>query len=388
MPLFDAASNVQINDGNFVDIGGDFNLHITQPTTGQDNDPLSTIGSTFSGGEFSRRLLGVEDNRRQTGGARMLTYDPSLLNPSPFPFPRLEHRLGASTMLEPRIGPDHYAPIPQDAGYHDMYRGPTTSGYLLPDSASISGPGSSPYNQPSSTSSALVLQQPVPPAQIYSEPPSTSPHPPAIRVIAPTARTPPIGHDGFPLFDYPSTNFEHFTSAREASHPYPVDFRGELSLPPILNGPPWGSIPSGPKTNINISGNMNNIRRQGESGLNILHRAVAGGAFHDSLERYPQPRCHPETRTEMLEDLHQWSSRTDPASSILWLQGPAGAGKSAIAQSLCQMLEAEGRLGASFFFKRGNAYRGSANKLFSTIAYQLASSGPVIYAAEGTRKRE
>ncbi|KAJ6506771.1 hypothetical protein C8R45DRAFT_817186, partial [Mycena sanguinolenta] len=97
-------------------------------------------------------------------------------------------------------------------------------------------------------------------------------------------------------------------------------------------------------------------------------------AFHNSAERYPQPRCHPETRTKILEDLWNWSSGTDPSSTVLWLHGPAGAGKSAIAQSFCQNLEAEHRLGASFFFKRRDSSRGTATKLFPTIAYQLALS--------------
>ncbi|KAJ7431363.1 hypothetical protein B0H11DRAFT_1762286, partial [Mycena galericulata] len=88
--------------------------------------------------------------------------------------------------------------------------------------------------------------------------------------------------------------------------------------------------------------------------------------------RYPQPRCHPETRRKMLDGIYKWSSEQDPGSRVLWLRGPAGAGKSAIAQSLCQKLEVEGRLGGSFFFKRGHSSRGNANKLFSTIAYQLA----------------
>ncbi|KAJ7678082.1 hypothetical protein DFH06DRAFT_565811 [Mycena polygramma] len=150
--------------------------------------------------------------------------------------------------------------------------------------------------------------------------------------------------------------------------PLPRDSGGELSLAPIANGPPWGGPPYGPKTNINVSGNMNNIQRQGESGFHILHRAIAGDAFHDAAERRPQPSCHPETRTEMLEDLYRWSNL---GSSILWLYGPAGAGKSAIAQSFCQRLAAEGRLGASFFFKRGHSSRGSGKRMFSTIAYQL-----------------
>ncbi|KAJ7870875.1 hypothetical protein B0H13DRAFT_1634626 [Mycena leptocephala] len=113
----------------------------------------------------------------------------------------------------------------------------------------------------------------------------------------------------------------------------------------------------------------------------LLRSAAASDAFHDSAERYPQPRCHPETRTKMLGDLYKWSSETDPNSSVLWLHGPAGAGKSAIAQSFCQKLEAEGRLGASFFFKRGHPSRGTGNRLFPTAAYQLALCLPELKRA-------
>ncbi|KAJ6490924.1 hypothetical protein C8R45DRAFT_195205 [Mycena sanguinolenta] len=134
----------------------------------------------------------------------------------------------------------------------------------------------------------------------------------------------------------------------------------------------------------------------GEAGLHILHRAIAGDAFHDSAERYPQPQCHPDTRTKLLEVLSKWArgieppinwtshgdvstiseeddeENNQPSSRILWLHGPAGSGKSAIAQSLCQKLKEEGCLGGSFFFKRGHPSRGNAKRLFPTIAYQLA----------------
>ncbi|KAJ7882920.1 hypothetical protein B0H13DRAFT_1629259, partial [Mycena leptocephala] len=124
-----------------------------------------------------------------------------------------------------------------------------------------------------------------------------------------------------------------------------------------------------------------------------LYRAAAGDATHDSEDRFPPPRCHPETRKKMLDvlwnrtsgteppkkstfedyqDEADSSSRNNPSSPVVWLHGPAGAGKSTIAQSLCQKLEKEGRLGASFFFKRGHASRGHAKRLFTTIAYQLA----------------
>ncbi|KAJ7504919.1 hypothetical protein B0H11DRAFT_1709186 [Mycena galericulata] len=125
----------------------------------------------------------------------------------------------------------------------------------------------------------------------------------------------------------------------------------------------------------------------------ILHRAIAGDAFHDSAERFPQPRCHPETRQKLLDALWNWACGIEPprkwtghdfarhsvyeedngpSSPILWLSGPAGSGKSAVAQSFCQRLQEEGRLAGSFFFKRDHPSRGNARRLFPTIAYNLA----------------
>ncbi|KAF7377502.1 NACHT domain-containing protein [Mycena sanguinolenta] len=78
----------------------------------------------------------------------------------------------------------------------------------------------------------------------------------------------------------------------------------------------------------------------------------------------------------MLEDLCKWSSDTDSDRAVYWLHGPAGAGKSAIAQSFCAKLEAQNRLAASFFFKRGHPSRGNGNRLFPTVASQLALCQP------------
>ncbi|KAJ7742958.1 hypothetical protein DFH07DRAFT_925433 [Mycena maculata] len=114
------------------------------------------------------------------------------------------------------------------------------------------------------------------------------------------------------------------------------------------------------------------------------------------MERYPQPRCHPDTRAKMLDDLWNWACGTEPqrnhndsdsanrdwtaeshpSSRILWLYGPAGCGKTCVAQTLCQKLQVANRLGGSFFFKRGHPSRGNAKKLFPTIAYQLTRLHP------------
>ncbi|KAJ6471559.1 hypothetical protein C8R45DRAFT_1104524 [Mycena sanguinolenta] len=68
----------------------------------------------------------------------------------------------------------------------------------------------------------------------------------------------------------------------------------------------------------------------------------------------------------------EWALDPDPKPTVLWLYGPAGAGKSAIMQTLAGRLKDAGVLGGSFFFKRGHAARGNARTLFATLASQLA----------------
>ncbi|KAJ7618750.1 hypothetical protein FB45DRAFT_755746, partial [Roridomyces roridus] len=99
-------------------------------------------------------------------------------------------------------------------------------------------------------------------------------------------------------------------------------------------------------------------------------------ALYNSAESFPQPRCHPETRIELLEKLRD--RLHEPQIRVVWLHGPAGAGKSAIMQTLSQQLEEMGNLGVTFFFKRGHPNRGNATVLFATLAYQLALFFPVV----------
>ncbi|KAF7328288.1 putative nwd2 protein [Mycena sanguinolenta] len=135
----------------------------------------------------------------------------------------------------------------------------------------------------------------------------------------------------------------------------------------------------GPSINFDIRSRGNftvNNLQQRERGIDILHHAVALEAIHNSAESYPQPRCHPETRTQILENLHRWALDPHLQITILWLYGPGGAGKSAVMQTLAGQLKGAGVLGGSFFFKRGHATRGNAKTLFATIAYQLALSVP------------
>ncbi|KAJ7732958.1 hypothetical protein B0H14DRAFT_2639725 [Mycena olivaceomarginata] len=137
------------------------------------------------------------------------------------------------------------------------------------------------------------------------------------------------------------------------------------------------------KTFNNVAGDMTqlSVTSYGESAMEALH---------DSGERFPEPACHPGTRTDIMGKLHLWSTDTSTASTILWLHGCAGAGKSAIAQMFAKSLQTEGRLGASFFFQRSHSKRGTWHSLIPTIAYQLATSMtelllPIQQAVEGDK---
>ncbi|KAF7362793.1 putative nwd2 protein [Mycena venus] len=119
------------------------------------------------------------------------------------------------------------------------------------------------------------------------------------------------------------------------------------------------------------------IEKKQKEGMDILHRSAALHALYDSAESFPQPKCHPETRTRILDHIYNWAVDRHSACSIFWLYGPAGAGKSAIMQTLCRRLDEEHRLGGSFFFQRNHATRGNAKVLFVTLAYQLALRNPI-----------
>lgn len=92
-------------------------------------------------------------------------------------------------------------------------------------------------------------------------------------------------------------------------------------------------------------------------------------AFHDSQARYPPPRCLPGTRVALLKEVFDWIERSN--ENILWIYGPAGAGKSAIAQTVAEACARKSTLAASFFFFHGAPGRNAAEGLIPSLAYQL-----------------
>lgn len=103
--------------------------------------------------------------------------------------------------------------------------------------------------------------------------------------------------------------------------------------------------------------------------------ATAQGAEYNSLAEESSSECLQGTRIELLRQIADWS---DDAHSrrIFWLCGMAGTGKSTISRTVARQLGQQRRLGASFFFKRGEGDRGTASRFFATIALQLVHHIP------------
>ncbi|KAF9059733.1 hypothetical protein BDP27DRAFT_1430935 [Rhodocollybia butyracea] len=110
---------------------------------------------------------------------------------------------------------------------------------------------------------------------------------------------------------------------------------------------------------FNYAGRDVNILMQwdGERDLHNLYQHTSPSALFNAEAHFPPPLCHPGTQEAILKDLKEWFKQDTPQvipndSSICWLYGPAGAGKSAIAQTLAEACTRNGILAGSFFFWR------------------------------------
>lgn len=112
-----------------------------------------------------------------------------------------------------------------------------------------------------------------------------------------------------------------------------------------------------------------------ERNRQIEKLAFAEGARFDSTLWEQKPTCLQDTRVDLLHRIEQWA--TEPhAPGIFWLRGMAGTGKSTVARTVAGRFAAENRLGASFFFSRGQADLSDVQKFSTTVASQLARAIP------------
>lgn len=100
---------------------------------------------------------------------------------------------------------------------------------------------------------------------------------------------------------------------------------------------------------------------------------VVQQAAFNSLPSQHRPTCLPGTRAELLREIQEWIEGPD-SRCVFWLSGMAGTGKSTVARTVARTCLDRGILGASFFFSRGGGEVSRADKLFTTISWQLATN--------------
>ncbi|KAJ3552186.1 hypothetical protein NP233_g12939 [Leucocoprinus birnbaumii] len=118
-----------------------------------------------------------------------------------------------------------------------------------------------------------------------------------------------------------------------------------------------------------------NINLGERPGIKKLYKYSIEEAAHDSAARWPPPQCHPGTREKYIAALTAWGRcmASEPSEMVIWVKGPAGVGKSAIAQTSADQLD--DMLAGSFFFSRHNS-RDNPTKFFVTLSQQLAVRFP------------
>ncbi|KAJ7436916.1 hypothetical protein FB451DRAFT_185994 [Mycena latifolia] len=368
MSLINNSTGFQIHGGNFYQVSGDVNLEthqhlLIQDPTRHDTGLRLPAGSTLTLDEgsdagYRRELSSVtRDPRHEMGGRpapyalssrpRLIAKGSSSIEEHPHPVSR------SSTTLsrEPRLG---FRPVPECV---PEFRQPTILPSTDPGSSESHPQSSHPRDNQHSNLTGLA-SFPTRPHQNYPTLPSWD----AVHAAPDLERGPQDPH------------YRRDPVGTESPFQYPLAYFCIEPLQAIQGGTFISA------ENINY--------RHSETGIQTLHRAVALEALHDSMESFPQPRCHPQTRTSMLDNLYSWATEENTTYSIYWLHGPAGAGKSAIMQTLCRRLQDSGQFSGSFFFKRSHTTRGNAKALFVTLAYQLALrhpelKGPISESVEG-----
>ncbi|KAL0062389.1 hypothetical protein AAF712_010735 [Marasmius tenuissimus] len=124
----------------------------------------------------------------------------------------------------------------------------------------------------------------------------------------------------------------------------------------------------------NINHNYNDSSAPPGSGIRSLANYMAPRALHSSDTRNARTACIEGTRVGIVKKLTSWVQDPSKKHRVCWVTGGAGVGKSAIAQTICEMFRRKSQLAASFFFSRNDTSRSTLDRFFPTLAHQLATT--------------
>src|ERR1700761_6836079 len=93
------------------------------------------------------------------------------------------------------------------------------------------------------------------------------------------------------------------------------------------------------------------------------------------MDPVDRPECLPGTRSELLKYIANWLT-TPSDRNIIWLNGPAGTGKSTIATTIATHFLRSHRRGAFLFFDRKAS--SEPGSVIRNLAYRLGHFDPRI----------
>ncbi|KDR67842.1 hypothetical protein GALMADRAFT_105493 [Galerina marginata CBS 339.88] len=137
-----------------------------------------------------------------------------------------------------------------------------------------------------------------------------------------------------------------------------------------------GFVQLGTKVDTGIGQVINKLEQQTNARDGHL---TAYSAVFECLDTQKVSQCLQGTRVDILKQLISWigleentdHSSTELDTSVFWINGAAGTGKTTLAYTIAAACRANGKLGASFFCSRDTAERSNIQLIFPTIADQL-----------------
>ena len=109
-------------------------------------------------------------------------------------------------------------------------------------------------------------------------------------------------------------------------------------------------------------------------GIDLLYQRTSPTALLDARARGDPPRCMEGTREAIIQEILDWLKKVTKSSSIVWLRGPAGHGKTALEFTIAEICKMEGLLIGSVFFPIELPTAGTV--VSSSPRWQLSSSKP------------
>ncbi|KAF5317671.1 hypothetical protein D9619_012514 [Psilocybe cf. subviscida] len=147
----------------------------------------------------------------------------------------------------------------------------------------------------------------------------------------------------------------------------------------IFNDETNPCVASSSLNTTNYSANINTVRV-----WDVLHHRVARHAILNTGGWGGDAKCHPGTREEVVTIVERWMDDPDGLSRIMWLNGPAGAGKTAIMRTIADRSKDRGAHTANFFFSREDTTRNHVQPVVVTLLYQISQLFPSAHDAVAT----